>query len=88
MYLQPGSESATMQNAVCAFCPVMLYPHRSYTEGYDYGNIVWTKTIGDMEECFRKIAAGELRLDVRAEKSRLCALELLDYRRLAARLYR
>ncbi|MDO4361660.1 MAG: glycosyltransferase family 4 protein [Eubacteriales bacterium] len=88
MYLQPGSESSTMQNAVCASCPVMLYPHRSYIEGYDYGNIVWTKTAGDMEDCFRKIAVGELRLDVLAEKSRMCALELLDYRRLAERLYR
>jgi glycosyltransferase involved in cell wall biosynthesis len=88
MYLQPGSESSTMQNAVCAFCPVMLYPHRSYTDDYDYGNIVWTKTAEDMEKCFKKIAMGELRLDVLAEKSRLCALEQLDYRCLAARLYR
>lgn len=30
LYLQPGSMSITMQNAICVGTPVMIYPHNSY----------------------------------------------------------
>jgi len=30
IYIQPGSQSATMQVAACASCALALYPHRSY----------------------------------------------------------
>ena len=88
LYCQPGSQSATMQNAVCCGCPVLLYPHRSYTAGFDYGNILWCETQSDMEAAFHKIAHGAIQLDALKENSEKCARELLDYRKLAARLYR
>ena len=88
LYCQPGSQSATMQNAVCCGCPVLLYPHRSYTAGFDYGNILWCETQSDMEAAFHKIAHGVIQLDALKENSEKCARELLDYRKLAARLYR
>lgn len=88
LYCQPGKVSAIMQNAVCCRCPVMLYPHPDYTEGYDYGNILWEKDEADMSRVFRQLAAGEIDLAALSRGSVRCAEELLDYRTLAARLYR
>ena len=88
IYLQPGTASATMQNAVCLKCPVMLYPYEIYLNGYDFGNIIWIKTEEDMAEMFRGIAEGKMRLEEMSERSVQCAEELLDYRKLAARLYK
>ena len=88
LYCQPGKVSAIMQNAVCCRCPVMLYPHPDYKEGYDYGNILWEKDEADMSRVFRQLAAGEIDLAALGRGSVRCAEELLDYRTLAARLYR
>ena len=88
LYCQPGKVSAIMQNAVCCRCPVMIYPHPDYVEGYDYGNILWEKYEADMSRIFRQLAAGEIDLAALRLNSERCARELLDYRALAARLYR
>ena len=88
LYCQPGSVSATMQNAICYGCPVMAYPHAAYTEDLDFGNILWVKTCEDMEDTFRNLAAGRIDMVALRKGSERCARELLDYRMLAARLYR
>jgi len=88
LYCQPGSVSATLQNAVCCGSPVMAYPHLIYTEDLDYGNILWVKTKEDMETVFRDLACKKTDLTALREGSQRCARELLDYRVLAARLYR
>lgn len=88
LYCQPGSVSATMQNAVCCGSPVMVYPHLPYTEELDYGNILWVKTQQDMENVLRELAEDKIDLGALREGSERCARELLDYRALAARLYR
>ena len=88
LYCQPGKVSAIMQNAVCCRCPVMLYPHPGYVKDYDYGNILWVKNEDDMIREFQKLAAGETDLAALGCNSEHCAKELLDYRALAARLYR
>ena len=66
----------------------MSYPHLIYTEGLDYGNILWAENENEMEEIFRNLAGGSINLETLREGSRKCARELLDYRILAARLYR
>ena len=88
LYCQPGSVSATLQNAVCCGSAVLSYPHLIYTEGLDYGNILWAENESEMEEIFRNLAGGSINLETLREGSRKCARELLDYRILAARLYR
>ena len=88
LYCQPGSVSATLQNAVCCGSAILSFPHLIYTEGLDYGNILWAETTKDMEAVFRKIAENRIDLEALREGSRKCARELLDYRVLAARLYR
>jgi len=87
LYCQPGSVSATLQNAVCCGCPVLSYPHEDYTRDLDYGNFIWTETEGDMALAFRRIQEDPALLEPLREGSRCCARELLDYRKLAARLY-
>ena len=88
LYCQPGKVSAIMQNAVCCRCPVLLYPHSGYVKDYDYGNVLWVKNEDDMIREFQKLAAGETDLAALQRNSERCAKELLDYRALAARLYR
>lgn len=41
VYCQPGSVSATFQNAICCRCAILSYPHKTYKENYDKGNIMW-----------------------------------------------
>lgn len=88
LYCQPGKVSAIMQNAVCCRCPVLLNPLPDYVKDYDYGNILWTANEEAMEVAFRKLVAGEIDLAAMKRNSERCAEELLDYRVLAARLYR
>lgn len=88
LYCQPGKVSAIMQNAVCAGCPVMLYPHPGYVKDYDYGNLIWTRNEEEITAVFRKLAANQIDLNELRKNSERCARELLDYRALAARLYR
>lgn len=88
LYCQPGSVSATMQNAVCCGCPVMSYPHLPYRKDLDFGNILWVKTREDMEDTFRNLVDRSIDLQVLRAGSEQCARQLLDYRALAARLYR
>ena len=87
LYCQPGSQSATMQNALCRYCPVMLYPHPAHTADYDRGEVIWIKTQADMEMVFRSLAADPAQLAPLRENAERLARELLDYRKLAARLY-
>lgn len=87
LYCQPFSQSATMQNALCRSCPVMLYPRPSYTADYDWGEVLWIKTQADMEAAFRSLAADPAQLKPLRENAKKIARELLDYRKLAARLY-
>lgn len=86
MYLQPGRQSATMQNALCAFAPVMLFPTKSHIP-YLKDNGYFVETLEDMERCFRDISACPGKLKMMSKNSEKIARELLDYRKLAARLY-
>lgn len=87
LYCQPGKVSAIMQNAVCRNCPLLLYPHPGYVKDFDWGNIRWVRTEEDMAAAFRALAEGTLPLADMAEGSARCARELLNYQKLAERLY-
>lgn len=87
LYCQPGGVSASMQNAVCAGCPIMASPVETYFKLYNYDNFLWVQTEEDIVEAFRRLHEDPALLKSLAEGSRRCARELLDYRKLAARLY-
>lgn len=86
MYLQPGSQSATMQNAISCGCPVMLYPYKSH-EPYLIENGFYVKTVEDMVNVFKTIDINPKILKVMSKASYDIAYGLLDYRKLADRLY-
>ena len=87
LYCQPGSGSATLQNAICCGCPVVAFPIDSYVELLDRGQFFWVQTQNDMEDVFRNIAKDSDLLSSKTKGAWSCAREILDYRKLAARLY-
>lgn len=86
MYLQPGTQSATLQNAICCGCPIMVYPYKSH-DAYLKGNGFFVKNTNDMIEVFKKVYENPNLLDDMKTASLKIAYELLDYSKLAKRLY-
>lgn len=87
LYAQPGSCSATFQNSICNRCAVMSFPKEDYVKHYQYGNIIWVETTEDMRNAFTQIANGTIDIDKLRKRSEKCAEEMLDYHKLAKRLY-
>ena len=82
LYCQPGSVSATLQNAICCRCPVLAYPHEGYLTHYNRGNILWTRSSGETEAHLHTIAADPTILKKMASISAAFGQEKLDYRAL------
>ena len=87
MYLQPGTQSATLQNAICTGCPVMLYPYESHRP-YLKDNGFFVQTVEDMIDVFLKIESNPSIIEDMRVASYKVAYDILDYKKLAARLYR
>lgn len=87
LYCQPGSVSATLQNAICCRCAILSYPHEGYTSHLDFGQFLWVKNQKEIVEQFRNILIKRIDLYDLQEKSLQCAIEILDYRKIAAKLY-
>ena len=86
MYVQPGTQSATMQNAICCGIPVMLYPYKSH-QAYLKGNGWFVESVSDIVDKLNEIVDNPEILIALSANSYQVAYELLDYRKLAARLY-
>lgn len=86
MYIQLGGQSATMQNALCCGCAIMLYPHKSH-EPYVQHNGFFIRTEEDMILTFNNISSNPEQLKRMQSASFVVARKLLDYKKLAARLY-
>ncbi len=87
VYCQPGSVSATMQNAMCCRCAILSYPHECYVNDYSKSGISWVKDTDDMATAFRSIALGHTNTESMKAASHDFACNHLDYKKLAARLY-
>jgi 1,2-diacylglycerol 3-alpha-glucosyltransferase len=85
MYVQPGTQSATMQMALCARCPVILDNVPSHAPYVD-GNGWMLRGTSDLRRAFSQIAADPKMLDNMAIRSLTIARKLLDYSMLANRL--
>jgi hypothetical protein len=86
-YIQPGTQSATMQLALCARCPVLLDDVPSHVPFID-GNGWLIRSKESLEVLFRQIDRDRASLPKLSEQSLYIAQRLLDYKSLAARLYR
>jgi hypothetical protein len=85
LYVQPGSQSATMQMALCARCPVILNDVPSHVP-YVNGNGWLLRTPQDIPAAFNALVAAPTMLNVMAARSLDIARDLLDYRKLANRI--
>lgn len=88
MYLQPGTVSATMENAMCCRCAQMLYPTEAYTRAFPKDIAFWVRNEDDILASFKKLSENGGIIDGMRASAYDCAREMLDYKKLAARLYR
>lgn len=85
VYVQPGSQSATMQMSLCARCAVMLADVPSH-EPFVQGNGWKITSIDEQQSAFEQIKRDPTLLQTMSTRSWEVASELLDYRRMAKRL--
>lgn len=80
LYLQLGSQSATMQQAVCNHCVVALYPFESHTYLLN-DSAYYISTQGDLELLLKNITLEAI--DIKRKKAIEIAKNLLDYRKIS-----
>ncbi|MFV3288146.1 glycosyltransferase family 4 protein [Pseudomonas sp. NY11955] len=85
VYVQPGSQSATMQMSLCARRPVIVADVRSHVP-FVQGNGWAVRDENELLRAFAKIEADPGILDTYSRRSYEIASSLLDYRRMAKRL--
>lgn len=85
VYIQPGSQSATLQMSLCARCPVVLADVPSH-EPFINGNGWKVTGYTSLCEVFNEIDANPAKLHVMANKSFELSSKILDYEVLAKRL--
>lgn len=87
VYLQPGSMSATMQNAMCSRCAVVVQPtdiYRYFLE--DTG--VYVQTQAELEQFLLDVSGGKVEISKLRRLHFERAKKMLDYRNIAKRLYK
>ena len=86
LYVQPGTQSATMQQALCCGAAAMLYPYKSHKDLLGE-TVFYAASVDDMETILNKILIDPMILETKRRQSFKLAKEKLDYRVLASRLY-
>ncbi|MBE6069921.1 MAG: glycosyltransferase family 4 protein [Clostridium lundense] len=87
VYIQLGSASTTMQNALCCGCPVLLNSCNGYYEEFMRGNGMFVNDVDELVNSLNIISTNPDVLEKMKDATWKIALELLDYRKLAARIY-
>lgn len=87
LYVQPGGQSATMQNALCCGSAAALYPHQSHKYLLN-DSVFYIETIDDIINVFKDISENREVLENKRIQSNEIAHEMLDYKVLASRLYK
>ncbi|WP_181949824.1 glycosyltransferase family 4 protein [Yersinia intermedia] len=83
-YIQPGTQSATLQIAMCCGLPVIIYPYPSHKPYLD-GNGFYVRGEEDILQKFQIIAQDSSILLSMENQSYKIAKELLDYEVLSSR---
>lgn len=86
VYMQPGSQSSTSLTAICCGLPILLYPSISYKKMFDT-NVFWAKDKSEIKEALEKIVENPNILENMSKRSYEIAKDILDYKKLSARLY-
>ncbi|MEZ7172918.1 glycosyltransferase family 4 protein [Sporosarcina sp. OR05] len=85
LYVQPGSQSATMQNALCVGTPVLFKNVKSH-EIYMKGNAFSIDNYNEMEIIFNNISNDNDLLKTMSKKAYCLARDILDYNKLAKKI--
>lgn len=86
LYCQPGTQSATLQMAMCCGCAMMVYPYVSHKDLLGSKGCIYVENEKDMESCIGNIKDGRINLkDIRDVSYRI-AQKKLDYKMLARRI--
>ena len=86
LYIQPGTQSITMQNAVCAGCAVAVYPYSSHF--YLLGkSAFYIKTFEDIKKLLILISEDESVLIQKKKEAWEIATKVFDYKLLAQQMY-
>lgn len=86
VYVQPGSQSATMQMSICCRCVVILDDVPSHRPFLNDNGWLLNQSLG-LQDVFSALQEKVNSIPEMAARSHAVALQLLDYRSLAARLY-
>lgn len=87
IYIQPGTQSATLQNALCCDCLGMVYPHLSYVSLFN-DKVLYIKNVQDITKCFEKISKDLSFIFMKKKECYEFAKSNLDYRKLSERITR
>ncbi len=85
-YVQPGTQSATLQAAICCGLPVLIYPYSSH-QPYMEGNGIYVADEEDLGRALAQMECSEARERMSASSLEI-AHKILDYQVIARRLYR
>lgn len=85
IYLQPGSQSALLQNAICARCAIIAADVPSH-KPFQRDNGWLINSSEELELIFRQIEAGAADIPSMQAASGTLAAELLDYARISERI--
>lgn len=87
LYLQPGSQSATMQNAMCCGAAVCVAPHENYK--HLLGEVaMYAETEAEIKAILINICNDQKLLSKKKKEAKALADSKLDYKKLAERLYK
>lgn len=87
LYMQPGSQSATLQNALCCGAAAAVFPYESHKYLLE-DSVFYIEKFDDIVKIFDAISTDYKILNDKQQKSFSIACKLLDYKVLAKRLYR
>lgn len=85
VYLQPGSQSATAEQAACCRCAMVLYPYLWHKLIYG-DEVKYVVNVNELENAIAELAENSKELKDQAEKIFVLAKEKLDYSRIARRI--
>ncbi len=86
VYLQPGTQSVTMQHSLCCRCAVVVDRVDSHHFYVDGSNGWLIESVGDLEGVYKQIEGDAAVVPAMSEQSRLFALSNLDYRSIAGKV--
>lgn len=83
IYAQPGTQSATLQNAACCGCAVIAYPYDCYVNGIFGENARYVTDEKELEHVLWQLVNDRDYLNQMKQKAYGTALKLLDYKKQA-----